>query len=415
MNDIDQELKQRGVLYTPNGNVRTIQCPFCWRVDNQSRPMGTFNIDIKTGRGECGECHKFWEKGEWLDALDKPEIESKETDNKAVKETRNFQEIPAVDFKIVDVGEILAKDFGPEVWAVEGLIPEQSITAIGGAPGSFKTWLTLDIARCVASGEDFLGKFKVTKGAVLFVDKENNFRHLQKRFRQLGINSDHSICYLEQDAQDFFIEEDKSLATLKKMITEKNIKLVVFDSLVRIHKGDENEAKSISAVMNKFKQITSIGANVIFIHHYRKEPAGRKKSGNSLRGSSDIVAGVDALLIVEKTEDGKSLAIEQAKLRQDQAQDPFEVNIQVNEADKTMKFQYAGAYDPDKVAVDEAIIAITALLKEKGELGKQDLADMLSEEYSKNQINTAIKKATQPEGNIKVRKAQSNKHFYSLK
>ena len=415
MNDIDQELKQRGVLYTPNGNVRTMQCPFCWRVDSQSRPMGTFNIDIKTGRGECGECHKFAEKGEWLDALDKPEIESKETDNKTVKEARNFQEIPAVNFKIVGVGEILATDFGPEVWAVQNLIPEQSITAIGGAPGSFKTWLTLDIARCIASGEDFLGKFKVEKGAVLFVDKENNFRHLQKRFRQIGINSEHPIYYLNQSAQDFFIEEDKSFKILKDMVAEKNIKLVVFDSLVRIHKGDENEARSISSVMNKFKQITNVGANVIFIHHHRKEPAGRRKSGNSLRGSSDILAGVDALLIVEKTDDEKSLTINQAKLRQDQALEPFEVSIQVNETDKAMKLLYTGAYDPNAPIVDEAVAEIGVILKEKGELSKKQIREIVSEEYKPNQIDMALKKATQPEGNIKVPIVGSNKHLYSLK
>ena len=320
--------------------------------------------------------------------------------------------------KITTAGQILEKDFGPDVWTIDQLIPEQSITAISGIQGSFKTWLTLEMARCLATGEDFLGKFKTKQGNIMFVDKENNLKHIQKRMQKLGMNNiSDQIFYLDlmNPYDDFFIDKDIDFEKLLYAIENLEIKTVVFDSLVRVHTGDENDARNISKVMGLFRKITNIGVNVIFIHHHRKENSQTKKNPNSMRGSSDISAAIDCLLMVDRSDDENSLRINQAKLRQSQAIEPFSIFIQDNKETGAISFVYNGEYNPNKVAKEEAKNEISTLLNEKDnvEMSRQDIIEALSEDYKPATVDEALKELV-PDVLTK-RRGPSNKFYFSVK
>ncbi|GEM_PF-6785713 len=56
-------------------------------------------------------------------------------------------------FKPIKVSELMQKEFDAEEFIVDNLIPEHGITIISGYPGSFKTFITLNIAIKVAKGE----------------------------------------------------------------------------------------------------------------------------------------------------------------------------------------------------------------------------------------------------------------------
>jgi len=55
-------------------------------------------------------------------------------------------------------------------WIVDQLFPQGSINILVGDGGVGKSWLTLHLALCVASGQDFLGNFPVKQGKVLLID-----------------------------------------------------------------------------------------------------------------------------------------------------------------------------------------------------------------------------------------------------
>ena len=313
---------------------------------------------------------------------------------------------------VVTVDQIIKKDFGPELWMVGKLIPEQSITAITGIPGSYKTWLTLEIAKCVSQGSDFLGQFKTTKGNVLFLDKENHLRNIQKRLKLLGVQN-LPIFYFSR-AEDFLIDKEKDYKSLVKAIDELNIKLVVFDSLVRIHSGDENNSRDIAKAMNAFRKITNRGATVIFIHHNRKEGIRTQSTTNSVRGSSDILAGIDCLLQISKPEKEKILGVNQAKLRQDESVEPFKVEICFSKENDSMGFTYGGDFDSEESEVEEAKESAIEILKDGTIKPGQELTEILSENYSITIINKALKELEILGVIIKERKAH-NKYFFSLK
>jgi hypothetical protein len=307
---------------------------------------------------------------------------------------------------IITAQQIVNKDYGPETWTVDRLIPELSITAITGIQGSYKTWITLEIARCVGSGTDFLGKFKVTNGNVLIIDKENQLRHIKKRLKMLAIEKE-PIFYFER-AEDFLIDNDKDYKILLDIIEKLKIKLVIFDSLVRIHNGEENVSRDIAKVINAFRKITNKGVTVIFIHHNRKEK-NEQSSPNSVRGSSDILGGIDSLLQIKKI--GKrQLNITQSKLRQDEETLPFKVDMNLDNASGTAKFEYGGSAD---TLPFEAKIEIQKIFEDGKEIDRQELAELFNEKYGPKVINEMLKSLVEA-GIIMKKVGAHNKHSYIL-
>lgn len=309
---------------------------------------------------------------------------------------------------VITVAEIMKLDFGPELWTVKELIPQYSITAITGAPESFKTWLTLEIAKCISKGTDLLGTFSTNRGNVLIVDKENHRRHIKERLSLLKFENE-SICYLNEN-DDFLIDKPKDFQFLMGLIKENNISLVVFDSLIRIHSGVENDARDIAKVMNAFRKITNEKVTVIFIHHNRKENVGVQNTTNSMRGSSDILAGIDCLLQVNKLSED-SIQITQSKLRQGNKIKPFKV--QVNSTKESIEFVHAGKSNFTSKETEEVKEIIIDLLKDNTEISRQEIIDGLQEQHKKVIINTSLKELESSE-KITKNVIARGKHLFKL-
>ena len=57
-------------------------------------------------------------------------------------------------------------------WAVQDLIPQVGSGLVSGQWGTFKTFVTIDLAHAVMTGEPFLGFDIVRRGGVLFIAQE---------------------------------------------------------------------------------------------------------------------------------------------------------------------------------------------------------------------------------------------------
>ena len=84
-------------------------------------------------------------------------------------------------FNIKEIGHLMAKDFPEQMYLVDRLVPDAGFTIFSGAPRSYKTFVLLELARCVASGQPFLGHFNTQQANVLLIDEENGERLLQQR------------------------------------------------------------------------------------------------------------------------------------------------------------------------------------------------------------------------------------------
>jgi len=430
--NIIEYLNENGVQGVPNGgDYIAIQCPFCREEYNSGNAVGGFNINLSTNRGECGnsECHhKYAEFDEWSEALgisnkrQVREINKEDANEYALEkntEPRQIIEglIESLDEKYESklefkkLGDVMSKDHGPINWIVDKLIPADSFSVISGDPGNYKTWLTMDIAIRVSQGSPFLDYFGTNQCPVLIIDEENPERVVQNRLKLLGIekNADLPIYYLNKSGFD--ITNKNNLVRLMTYIAENKIKLVIFDSLVRIHRGEENSARDMSAMYRRISTITKLGVSILATHHHRK---GSEKSDSpqNLRGSSDIGAGIDAHLIVFSEKEENQLYISQPKLRSDEPGKPFVVGI-VKSEKGGIKFKYIGEDNRKQKKIETIQNQIMEIIQNSNtDITVKDIIEKLPADSSPTLVRNALKGL---DGNgLKSKKIKSGQLLYSL-
>ena len=70
--------------------------------------------------------------------------------------------------------------------------------------------------------------------------------------------------------------------------------LLIWDSLIDFHDGDEQSASETRKFMKHFRALANLGATVLILHH-----TGKTASSQEYRGSSDIKAAVDMAYCLE--------------------------------------------------------------------------------------------------------------------
>lgn len=247
-----------------------------------------------------------------------------------------------VEHSFLSLTDIAAKEFPPEQWIVQGLIPLDGITCIGGLPGVMKSYFTNYIAKCISEGTSVLERFKTQKCNILFIDKENKLSRIKDRFQRLGFTKGDGIFFMESN---FFIERDTDLGAVCAFIKEHDIKLTVIDTLVRVHQKQENDASEMNKVFQALHELQLVGSAVCFLHHFNKRGAFGASIDvrDQLRGSSDILAMVDSFIALTKKEN--FIEVEQGKSRDEQAVPKFLMQPSF-EQDKTF-FDYIKEVEDD--------------------------------------------------------------------
>ncbi len=329
-----------------------------------------------------------------IDAIWKKEQESRSYEN------LNQDEKSYTAPRLWNIGEILREDFGEEEWLIEYLVSKQGITAFSGNPGDFKTWVTIHFALGIARGLPVFGKFKTTQGGVLIIDEEDHIRLLKKRLSLLGAKEDDNIHYISQSG--IKVDDERARDMIVEIVKKHNIKLVILDSLVRVHGQEENDAKGMARVFSSLQKVIIAGASILFTHHHRKQTSfNTTNSGQSMRGSSDILAAVDCHITIERKKDEEDkLVIRQTKLRQAEALKPFEINV-IKDINGPSDFAYAGDYDDRKKKSEEVAEIVITLLSE-GMKNREEIHEILSEDFGKTAIDDGIKIAIDNEDIEKV-------------
>lgn len=349
-----------------------------------------------------GSKERFEERKQELDntfeGILKLKVKDRETEMKARMSSTNRP-------RLWTIGEILEQDFGEEEWLVDSLISKQGMMALSGNPGDFKTWVTIHIALCVSRNLPVFGKFKASQGGVLIIDEEDHIRLLQKRLELLGAKETDNIHYLSQSGIKVDMEEVRDM--ILGIVKEKNIKLVILDSLVRVHGQDENDAGGMAKVFSNLQKIITEGASILFTHHHRKQQKGQGSNnpGQSMRGSSDILAAVDCHMTIEKKNENEDrLILRQTKLRQGELLPPFEINIIKSESGPS-GFEYAGDHDEKKKKAEEVGTALVSFLGEEMK-SRSEILEFFEDDYGRDVIDRGIKLAEDDEKIERVPKGE---------
>jgi hypothetical protein len=266
--------------------------------------------------------------------------------------------------RLYTMAELMAQEFPEELWVVDGLIPE-GITVMSAQPASYKTWLLLAIATNVADGTSLFGQFATEQSGVLMIDEENAARLLQQRLGLLDSTRDLPIYFMVE--QDFKLDS-KHINNVIRICKDNDIGLITLDSLVRIHRANENDAVQMAEVFASLRRFTKVGINVLVTHHHRK--AKSESQSQNMRGSSDILAAVDCHIAVTR-DDNNRLLLTQTKVRIAAEHDPVEIEVV---ADKELvTFKYTGTAKPSEGKRAKTIAAILNVLYSQSEMNQTEL------------------------------------------
>jgi hypothetical protein len=256
--------------------------------------------------------------------------------------------------------ELSQMDIPPPSWIVDQFVSDSGISLLSSKPGTFKTMLAIEIAKCVAQGEPLFGVFETKQTKVLIIDEESGEGRLKKRQAALGAD-EADIASISFPGVKM---EQKYAEAITRYCKANGIGLVIFDSLTRLHTAQENASQEMSEVLSHFHLITKAGIAVLIIHHDTKGGYAKPDSSNTLRGSSDILAIADVHIVLHMPRNSKNkLTVMQLKNRDDELIDDFELVAKSNDDKTRLRFEYAGEA-PKRIGkperTDAAILGLLA-------------------------------------------------------
>ena len=203
-------------------------------------------------------------------------------------------------------------------WNVQGLLQQNAIGWIYGAPGSYKTVMAMDMACSVATGGDWCGR-KTRQGPVLYLSAEGGAgiyavrdaweRNAQKKADQLAIYvGNPSIS--EMALREGYAEYGKTsphpaISILKELkdYTGQHAALIVIDTFAQTCADDTKAA--VTAYESKLRKIIANeapGASVLVIDHTTKE-------GSTWMGSNAKLGNMDMMAMVKKSSEDVLLSM----------------------------------------------------------------------------------------------------------
>lgn len=170
------------------------------------------------------------------------------------------------------------------------------------APGSTgKSMLAMELASTVA-GSSILGDVWKPKktGAVITLAVEDPENELYNRWGQLGESLSEAerlkhkqVQVIPMFGRQFDIMSEACFVALVKLCYGK--RLLILDTLRRIHTLEENDSGQMSQVVAKMEEVAALtGCSILFLHHTNKGStfAGSGSSQQASRGSSVLVDNI---------------------------------------------------------------------------------------------------------------------------
>ena len=203
------------------------------------------------------------------------------------------------------------KKNAPQEWLVKDTFPMRSLNAIVGISDSFKSFLAIHLACCIATGTEYFGK-KVQQGPVLYFAPEGG-EGVPKRRAAWQIENSWSNCYIpfyiRSKSFSFSSEDDlQFLRNTLSVSSEFAPKAVFFDTLGQsLGSHDENSAKDMNKVARYLNDLKSeFNCSFFWVDHAGYEA---KRS----RGSSAKFGALDTEFFVSRT--GDELKVQNTKMK----------------------------------------------------------------------------------------------------
>jgi len=192
-------------------------------------------------------------------------------------------------------------------WLVEHLWAAEAVGIIGGEPKCGKSFLALDLAVAVASGQPCLGRFRsVTTGRVLLYAAEDAPHVVRQRLEGICATAQIDLATLDLfviTAPSLGLDRADDRERLTNTVEKARATLLVLDPFVRLHHIDENAAGEVAPLLAYLRQLQRKHHLAVAVVHHARKGAAHTRPGQALRGSSEFHAWGDSNLYLRRRSD----------------------------------------------------------------------------------------------------------------
>lgn len=303
----------------------------------------------------------------------------------------------------------------PTKWLVQGLIPEKSIVFLAGKRGFYKSFGSLHIALCLASGLPVFNRFSTIKVGVLYIDEENGIELIKERCEKikcgLEIINDVDVAFLS--FENMKLDKSEWRDRLEKTLEEYKPSVIIVDSLRRVITFEENKAEDVNSFFTDILRPISekYGVTWILVHHLRKGISGRNPSDelDEMRGSSDMSNYADVVLIFQRPKGAvDKFVLKQLKCRRSQEIEPKLIQMVWNE-DQSLKIECVGDAEETIFADEFCAKAIMTWLAEEQKTGfetKEVIEALKKQKHSRKTISRALDLLLNQNKIIRIKRGQ---------
>lgn len=251
-------------------------------------------------------------------------------------------------FDLVKFNDYIIEHGTSEIkWAVDGWLPEKTIAFMVAAPETYKTWLLLDLAVSLASGQDFLGMYPVRKAGPVIVVQQEDF-HGQMAERAALIASSKYQAHNGKTSKKFSVPIPKDIPVylhpnrelkfhdvavmdkLEEHIAELRPKAVLIDPLYSAGSTDEYMTKTVEHMWRIKELRDKYGCSFVLAHHTKKLSEDNKGTAREdLWGSQFLNAFLETGWQMRRTDAANTIKVRR-HFKASQGEQEMHLNFDIN-------------------------------------------------------------------------------------
>lgn len=193
-------------------------------------------------------------------------------------------------------------------WRIRGVLPQEGLAAIYGPPGSGKTFLAWDLLAAVAAGREWFG-CRTHTAPVLYVGLEGAAGLPQRQQAHAARHGHSEGMRFLLSPLDLRRAQDRADLVAAARAAGLAGGVLCIDTLAAAAPGmDENASADMGEAIAALKALQAdLGGLMLVVHHAGKD------STKGLRGHSSLLAAMDAVIEVTRTDGRREWKLAKAK------------------------------------------------------------------------------------------------------
>jgi len=184
----------------------------------------------------------------------------------------------------------------PVEYLIDGVLPAKGFCLLFGPPGSYKSFVALDMAEAVATGRPWMGRDVPTPGGVLIIAGEGHGGigariKAAKLYNKTAAGAEIYVLRAAINLRSSVDDFDLLMASIKDLIERTGVQfeMVQIDTLARAFGGgQENDSQDMGAFIHNTGRIQRmLNCALMVVHHSGKNKEQGARGHSSLLGACD--------------------------------------------------------------------------------------------------------------------------------